>query len=122
MRVLVREIHSPCFAQLVVVEEQKKVSPEPIIIRSPSSSSWMQARQKYRLMKQRSVDTLCSATTMSCDDINANEESIESSMVEERARVFGGIKKRGVLRHTKSFSVGPNHSATISTRVSPHNL
>lgn len=119
--VSVREIQSPRFAQLVVVEERKRVNPDPIQIRSPSSNNtWMQAREKYRLMKQRSVDALCN-TTMSEKTMEiANEEPSELSMVERRAQMFGGVKKQGVLRRTRSFHVGPNHSATISTQVFHH--
>lgn len=119
--VSVREIQSPRFAQLVVVEERKRVNPDPIQIRSPSSNNtWMQAREKYRLMKQRSVDALCN-TTMSEKTMEiANEEPSELSMVERKAQMFGGVKKQGVLRRTRSFHVGPNHSATISTQVFHH--
>ena len=126
-RVSVHEVHSPQFAQLLVVEKTaEKVRPQPIVIQSPTSSScaWVRAQQRYRLMKQRSVDTLSRPSTAVTHEekTESDTEPAELSLVEERARVFGGVRNRGLLRRTQSlrwtqsFQIGPCHSANITTR------
>ena len=123
--VSVHEVHSPKFAQLLFVEEKTKVHPEPIVIKPPTSSScaWVRVQQKYRLMKQRSVEATCSPSTATTHEevTETNKEPTDLSLVEERARVFGGIRKQGSLRRTQSFQIGPHHSANITTQV-PHHV
>ena len=120
-RVSVSEVRSPQFAQVLVVEKAvEKVHPQPIVIQPSTSSScaWVRAQQRYRLMKQKSVDDLSrpSTTVIHEEPREADTEPTQLSMVEERARVFGGIQKRGLLRRTKSFQIGPCHTANITTR------
>ena len=122
-RVSIREITVPLFAQVVVVEE-KKETPQPMQIKPAASATcaWERARQKYQRMKQRSLqDVSNSAATATPSEpvTETKEEPSESTMVEERARVFGGVSRRGMLRRTQSFRIGPRQTANITTRLAP---
>ena len=120
-RVSVREVSSPQLPELVIVEERdiEKQYPEPIAIKSnqPSNCAWACAQHKYKLMRQRSMVATCCATHK--EDTGTKKEpgatDISISIIEERARTFGGMKKSGMLRQIQSFKIEPCHLVNTNT-------
>lgn len=124
-RVSIRDIHSPKFPNFIVVEEKniEERHPQTIEIKPLTSSdcAWTRAQQKYKSMKQNKENMKQTNTTTSTSQLELTQstdvltEISSSSIVEERARVFGGVKKRGTLRRTQSFQIGQRHFVSITT-------
>ena len=77
--------------------------------------AWERARQKYLEMKQNSQGLPVKSNSSPATE--TKEEPMETSVVEERAKAFGGTK-RGMLRRTQSFSVGPSQPLLKGSRLS----
>ena len=118
--VSVRDVHSPKFPQLIVVEEKRAEErhPQPITIKPRTSSecAWVRAQQKFKSMRQHRDNTEPASKAVSASHLPVPEPEEESlqSLVEERGRVFGGVRRRGGLRRTQSFHIGQRHLVSIT--------
>lgn len=77
--------------------------------------AWEQAMQKYLDMKQRSQGLPVKSNSNPATE--TKEEPTETSVVQERAKAFGGTKQR-MLRRTQSFHVGPSKPLLKGSRLS----
>ena len=92
---------------------------EKVIKITPSKSQkWREAIQKYKTLEQKSVGQNVQAISeeqSQSSTVKSPQKSAEEptySSLAQRAQVFGGMRKKPLLRRAKSFQIGSSDNAS----------